>query len=213
MMSNKKVQSDDISRRLIHNWMNVVMREEGLTAESWAKKAKISPTTITEFISGNRCFLPTTATLTKLAQVVGYSITMQKFGSDDYSEISLADKKPKTVDLIITRPDKGGKQMITKTNAVEVPQTYDDIDDIVCIQIDSDKHSAAGILPGDRVVVNKSVSITAGDTVALYCEKDGLMAALYFPPNLIWADGDYKIKIADLKGEIIGKATDVLRSL
>ena len=197
-------------RRAVLDWMNTVIGEEQLSAEQWAKKAGISPTTITEFLSGNRCFLPSTATLTRMAESVGYEIKIEK---KDFSEVSINYPGLTELDLIKSKQTAQGYEMdVAEKVKIPIPNKHKPAE-MVLVQVDSTLQSNAGILPGDRLIVDKTAALVPGDTIAIYCVNNGMMAGLYFPPNIVWADGSENLPINKLQGEILGKAIEVFRTL
>lgn len=57
----------------IASWMQRVMTEKGWSAEEWASKAKVAPTSITRAVKPGYKFVTKKATVDKLASVAGSS--------------------------------------------------------------------------------------------------------------------------------------------
>ena len=63
------VKNED--KEWLRNSLEQIMRQNGWSCESWARKAGISPTTLTRFINKQTNHVPSTSTLLKLEQAAG----------------------------------------------------------------------------------------------------------------------------------------------
>lgn len=64
------------TRNAVRVWMRETLRETGMSAEEWARKAATSPTNITRVLEPTSTIIPNMATVARLARVVGTQPSM-----------------------------------------------------------------------------------------------------------------------------------------
>lgn len=62
---------DRRTRNAVRVWMRQTLKETGLSAEEWARRASTSATNITRVLSPTSKITPNLATVARLARVVG----------------------------------------------------------------------------------------------------------------------------------------------
>jgi len=178
--------------------MKETMETHDLSAEAWASKADIAPTTITQFVNGKRKFIPSMSTLTRLAEATGQSV---RFGVHTFDRISVAKVK-------VLKFNFRGQVM-----NVEYKQVSTSIvdDDAFGVQVDTLTMSQAGIFPGDIIVCLPPEQAVVGNTILAVTDK-GVSPFRYYPPTLLPAsDGEVSINSTD--ANIIGVAKELIRVL
>lgn len=145
---------DPTVRRNIKVWMREVMASKGWTASTWARKAGTSPTNITRFLQPTATVLPSSDTLAKLAKVAG---SQPKLGmiSDTatpgwhlpYVTLPVISAYAPMQLWEIVMDGRSAFEMLTVDAPLDGPAVVTDVFSMGM--------AARGIMPGDRIIVER----------------------------------------------------------
>ena len=195
-----------IQKSEIKGWMSSQLERNEMTINKWCKLAGVSATTVTEFMSGSRDFLPSITTLTKLSRALGQRIVIQ---DDSVQRVRLASMK-----LVSSQKKNGVRKMTTKNNLNLVdPEATVQVEFGSLVETDS--MNDAGVHKGDYILCVEHKEIVAqGSIVMIFLEKEGVSPYLYFGHQLVPVSTNpkyKKIKVVD--AEIVGYGIQLIRNL
>jgi len=126
----------DLARNSARVWMRQVLEQNGWSAAHWARMARVDPSTLTRILDPVSSQVPSATTVAKLARVAG---SQPNLGSFERVQVS-------TVPLYIY-----GDAMGSVTG--HFPTGYPVSEDAYAVKLTTDVMNAAGIFPGDVLII------------------------------------------------------------
>ena len=185
----------DEPNELIRQWMLDTIREKDISAEQWARKAGVAPTTITQFLKEGHGYLPSTTTMIKLAKAVGSTITFTSPTENKGTKL-----------VPVYEGAKGWKEK-RMTSQVSIPLTESGA---YAITLEAGSKINGGMMPGDRLIcIPVHGSPPSGQIVAAIVS--GIIGVYhYYAPLLISSEGT---TIKDSDADIIGFVKSLIRKI
>jgi transcriptional regulator with XRE-family HTH domain len=214
-----RISDDDTTRRSIKVWMREVLHQKGWTANEWATKAGTSATNITRFLQPESRIVPTASTLAKLVRVAG---SQPRLGYIQELNPATALQIPLVTPQLLNpfSPSEFWKWLMSDaarslaTVAVEGP--FDG--PAVAVDVPDAGMVGKGILPTDRVVVEKLKTCPPGCVILLHHDGHVRIGELHGPVVVFYppaADGnrpEYRpLRSSDV--EIYGRVARLIRDL
>lgn len=146
---------DQTLRRSIKVWMRDVMTSKGWTASAWARKAGTSATNITRFLQPTAQVLPSSDTLAKLARAAGSQPRLGTLADLNATRGTPLPIVPLTVVSAyapmqlweVVMDGRSGFDMLLVDTSFDAPAVVTDVFSLGM--------AARGILPGDRIIVER----------------------------------------------------------
>ena len=190
------VQSSEIKQ-----WLTHTISERNMSAQKWCDMAGVSPTTVTEFISGKRDFLPSITTLTKLSMAVGHRIIIK---DDSTEKINLSQIKLYGSSL----NKKGIREMTTQSNLKLVDSNINPAEQFGIV-IETNIGEDMGIYKGDTVLCVADCEMVPQGSIVVVLTDLGTSPYVYVG-NKLRSDSD-TLKIQD--AHIVGYGLQLIRNL
>lgn len=190
----------------IKRWMEKVLVNKEISPQKWCKIASVSPTTVTEFLSGSRDFLPSITTLTKLARAVDQKIII---GDESVKRVHLSQIK------IVTSVDKEGTRILNTDNNLKIVPDQDTAPAEFAVLVECNTMGGAGIYPGDYILCEKNRDFIDQNAIVLVLTDKGTAPYQFLSNNffsLTEKDNLHKVEDVD-QADIIGYGIQVIRNL
>ena len=206
-------------RTVLHRWMNGVLADRGWSAAAWARVAGIAPTSLTRFLRDpDRASVPGAETIGKLAWAAGSEPRLLGgTAPDPVSHVPLVSVAEARAAL--SGPPADVRTWLEAVRHDGRPRIVVDAGTsrrAVALRVTSRHMNAAGILPGDNVVVEPvdARPPRPGDLV-LVLDGDHACAYRWHAPLLVPAssDPDCAAPIEIAGAHIIGMVTFVSRAV
>lgn len=209
---------DNPVRRNIKVWMRDVMASRGWTASQWARRAGTSPTNITRFLQPTASVLPSADTIAKLARVAGSQPRLNPFVEPTANRGWQLPYFPAHV-LSAYAPVQLWEVVVNGNPATEMILVDAPLDaPAVVTDVFSMGMAARGIMPGDRIIVERvgHKDLEAGWVVMF--QHDGMTKIGEWQPPLVLfhplgvGSSEFKpIRTTDV--EVYGRVRRVVREL
>jgi len=181
----------------IATWMREVLDRNGWTAKDWATRAHTSPTTITRFL-GQQRYIPSGRTLNKLASAANSVPPIGKQVSVNIYEIPLM----RVIEMDPAKLEKDGV----------VVTTHEVSSEAICVVLDHDTMTLAGMLPGDELVCEPLGKKQPRTNAIIAYYDGGVCAGRFFAPFIIPASSNAAHKPVSVSNvHVIGKVVQQIR--
>lgn len=202
---------DDQHKTRIMYWIRDMMEVHGLNYSQWGRRAGVSPTTISRFMSGKCPHVPSSRTLAAMAHVVGSQPPLVH--EDRIVEMVVL---PMLSSAQVQAISMGGASLdqsieAATENVVTSALRYKDA---FIVELCSSTMDMAGIMKGDQVVVAPHEDKRDGVTVVVATDY-GASAYRYLPPFLMPVTSDRTMQPVRIHKHItiLGVVVQLIRNL
>jgi SOS-response transcriptional repressor LexA len=197
----------DSARNAVRVWMRQVMAERQWSAAHWAKLANTTPTNITRFLSPGCRIVPSSDTISKLAQAAGSQPNLGFVPGAARVAVRVVPVVREGYLIMRDAVSHGTNETVAVASSAS--------DQAVAVLVESDSMNASGIFPDDIIVIEPlEVQPVSKGRIVAAVHEGAVVYAEYQPPVLIPRSTNRNHRVVGLNdAEVVGVATQVIRRL